>query len=187
MSQADFGRYLECSLTLAEDLVNTYDPISGEDELTGVPALIDFVRAHEVSNPGKATTADVTRVRDLRTKLRSVFDASDQENAVKILNGLLSESGARPELTNHDGEPLHLHYSPPGTPLAPRLTAETAMALTVVIAEDGFDRLRICEGERCEDVFVDESRNRSRRYCSPAVCGNRASVAAWRARRRAEH
>ncbi|MEO7071362.1 MAG: CGNR zinc finger domain-containing protein, partial [Nostocoides sp.] len=36
--------------------------------------------------------------------------------------------------------------------------------------------------EDCDDVFVDLSRNRSKRFCD-AICGNRENVAAYRARR----
>jgi predicted RNA-binding Zn ribbon-like protein len=174
---------MECSLELAVDLVNTENRVSGTDELTGVPALERFIREHKMSHEQKPTPDDLEQVRRLRSTLRRVFEAEDHEAAVEILNGLLAKAGARPELTNHDG-PWHLHYTPLRTPLAPRIAAESAMALSVVIAEDGFERLRVCEGDRCVDVFVDESKNRSRRYCSPQVCGNRASVAAYRARRK---
>jgi len=187
MSQANFAPYLECSLDLATDLVNTEDPVVGNDALTTLTELSEFVEAHQISEATRRPTKkDLTEVRDLRARLRAVFEAPDQNAASAILNGLIADTGARPELTNHDGQPWHLHYSPAGTPLAPRLAADAAMALSVVIAEDGFERLRVCEGERCGDVFVDESKNRSRRYCSPNVCGNRASVAAFRARRRAK-
>lgn len=188
MSQANFGPYMECSLELAIDLVNSENPVSGRDELTDLKGLDEFLRAHKIDhrvNRGpKPTEDDLEQVRRLRATLRKVFDAEDHESAVDILNGLLAKSGARPELTNHDGGSWHLHYAPIRTPVAPRIAAESAMALSVVIAEDGFERLRVCEGERCVDVFVDESRNRSRRFCSPQVCGNRASVAAFRARQK---
>ena len=186
MSQANFGPYMECSLELAIDLVNSENVNSGEDELTEPAGLARFLAAHKLgkSLSQRPTEADVTQVKKLRAALRQVFEASEADHAGEILNGLLAKSGARPELTNHDGEEWHLHYSPPGTPIAPRLTAETAMALSVVIAADGFDRLRVCEGDRCVDVFVDASRNNSRRFCSPSVCGNRASVAAYRARQK---
>jgi predicted RNA-binding Zn ribbon-like protein len=184
MSQANFGPYLECSLDVAVDLANSFDPEGVRDDLPDPAALATFLEEHKVRSPRRPTGADLAHVRGLRRRLRDVFEARDQEAAVETLNRLLSETGARPELTNHDGEPWHLHYTPPGTPLAPRLAAESAMALSVVIAEKGFDRLRVCDGERCSDVFVDASRNRSRRFCSPEVCGNRSSVAAYRARRR---
>lgn len=183
MSQANFGPYMECSLALAVDLVNTEDPVGGEDVLTGPAELATFLREHELSKAPTPTSRDLEDVRQLRATLRGVFHACDQEHAVGILNELLAASGAKPVLTNHDGI-WHLHYTPDGSPLGPRLAAETAMTLSVIIAEDGFERLRTCDGDRCEDVFVDESRNRSRRYCSPHVCGNRASVAAYRARQR---
>ena len=44
-------------------------------------------------------------------------------------------------------------------------------------------RLGICAVDDCEGVVLDLSRNRSRRFCSTA-CGNRAAVAAYRARQR---
>ncbi len=185
MSQADFTPYLECSIALAVDLVNTRGAVSGDDTLDGTPALVEFVASHTVSGVRRATRRDLGEVLTLRAKLRSVFEAPDEPAAVAILNELLAESGARPELTNHNNRPWHIHYSPPGASIAPMIAADAAMALAVVIAEDGFERLRRCEGERCDDVFVDESKNRSRRYCSPSVCGNRASVAAFRARQKA--
>jgi predicted RNA-binding Zn ribbon-like protein len=186
MSQANFAPYLECSLGLAVDLVNTEDPVVGNDELTTIDELRSFIMGHEMSGAkGRPNKTDLEKVRALRARLRRVFEAGDETEAVTILNELISETGARPELTDHDG-PWHMHYTPPGTPIAPRLAADAAMALSVVIAQEGYDRLRTCEGERCGDVFVDESKNHSRRYCSPNVCGNRASVAAFRARQRAE-
>ena len=44
------------------------------------------------------------------------------------------------------------------------------------------DRLRRCEAPDCEAVFVDLSKNRSRRYCDTGNCGNRQHVAAYRER-----
>lgn len=183
MSQANFGPYMECSLAIAVDLVNTEDPVGRTDVLGSRSELETFLRELELSNAPMPTSGDLDEVRTLRARLREVFHAPDQEDAVAILNELLAASEAKPVLTNHDGT-WHMHYTPDGSPLGPRLAAETAMALSVIIAEDGFERLRTCDGERCQDVFVDESRNRSRRYCSPHVCGNRASVAAYRARQR---
>jgi predicted RNA-binding Zn ribbon-like protein len=46
-------------------------------------------------------------------------------------------------------------------------------------------RLGLCADDDCDGIVLDLSRNRSRRYCSTA-CGNRNSVAAYRARRSAD-
>ena len=65
---------------------------------------------------------------------------------------------------------------------SPTPTSEAAMAMTDVIRMGELGRLRVCAGEDCVRVLVDLSKNRSRRYCD-AGCGNRANVAAYRARR----
>jgi predicted RNA-binding Zn ribbon-like protein len=52
-----------------------------------------------------------------------------------------------------------------------------------VIRSDETSRLGICADDDCEGLVLDLSRNRSRRFCSTA-CGNRAAVAAYRARQR---
>ena len=56
------------------------------------------------------------------------------------------------------------------------------MAMVDVIRGGELDRLRICDADDCDDVLVDLSKNRSRRFCD-AGCGNRANVAAYRARK----
>ena len=56
------------------------------------------------------------------------------------------------------------------------------MALVDVIRADELSRLWVCAADDCEDVVVDLSKNRSKRYCDGG-CGNRANVAAYRARK----
>jgi len=53
-----------------------------------------------------------------------------------------------------------------------------------VIRTGQLDRLRVCAAEHCDDVHVDLSKNRSRRFCGVA-CANRTNVAAYRLRARA--
>ena len=49
---------------------------------------------------------------------------------------------------------------------------------------EGWQRLGVCSAEGCDDVYVDTSRNASRRYCSN-TCASRSTVAAYRARQKA--
>ena len=46
-------------------------------------------------------------------------------------------------------------------------------------------RLRLCANDACRRAFYDESKNRTRRWCDPNTCGNRARVRRHRARARA--
>ena len=180
----DFTGYTDAQVALGVGLVNTYDPVDGTEELADPEAVRTLLRTHGSSYGGRITQADVRELHAVRERLREVFTVNDEHRASELLNRLLADAGPLPQLTDHDGEPWHLHYTPAATPIARRVAAEAAMGLAVTIALHGFDRLHVCEGEDCEAVFVDTSRNRSRRYCSPKVCGNRASVAAFRARLR---
>ena len=80
----------------------------------------------------------------------------------------------------HGGHP-HLHFEPQDAGVAPWLSAVTAMGLSVVVCDYGSDRLGVCDSHQCADVYVDTSRNRSRRYCSD-TCASRENVAAYRKR-----
>ena len=90
---------------------------------------------------------------------------------------------AVPRLVEHDGNPIHFHFTPAGAPLHHRLGAEMGVALAIVVQDGGLERLRVCDSPDCDNVLVDLSRNRSRRYCS-TLCANRQHVAAYRARQR---
>jgi predicted RNA-binding Zn ribbon-like protein len=69
--------------------------------------------------------------------------------------------------------------------MADRIAAHLAMGLAELMVAGESGRLRSCASPACRDVFLDESRNRSRRYCDSRTCGNRLHVAAYRARKAA--
>jgi predicted RNA-binding Zn ribbon-like protein len=58
-----------------------------------------------------------------------------------------------------------------------RLRLALALAVVETLRLDQA-RIRRCEGERCVLLYYDTSRNRSRRWCDMAACGNRAKAAA---------
>jgi len=60
-------------------------------------------------------------------------------------------------------------------------------ALAEFVCEEDFANVKACEGHTCTLVFVDHSRRRARRWCSMAVCGNRAKQAAHRGRLKDSH
>ena len=103
---------------------------------------------------------------------------------MEIVNRLLRDSNALPQLVRHDGWPYHLHATPPDAPLATRMAVEAAMAFVDVVREGELSRLRTCDLDDCDNVVVDLSKNRSKRFCD-AGCGNRAAVTAYRARKAA--
>ena len=181
--QVDFTHYRSVLAQAAADLVNTLGSES-ETEFMGTPEeVIGFLREHEFGPPYDVTEADIRALHRLRARLKAVFAAPEHE-AAELLNRLLKETDARPHLTDHDGS-WHFHYVPLDAPIAERVGAATAMALASVIAEFGSERLGSCAADNCGDVFVDMSRNRSRRYCDEN-CASRTNVAAYRRRQKAE-
>lgn len=182
-----FGDYSDPVTSLAEEVVNSYSHSQGRDLLDS-GSLTALARARGWTGP-HARATDVSSVRDLRHALRTIFEAASDGDAVAAANQLLDRAGLVPKLARHDGGPWHLHlsdrrHSRP-VALADWVAGIAAMALLAVLERDGAARLHRCAGSNCHAVFVDTSRNASRRYCSPALCGNRAHAAAYRARRAA--
>lgn len=170
------------SLSLAVDLVNSR--VNGAELLPDLTALRVLLEEHDVSGSRALSAEDLEEVHALRLRLRAVWTARDMRTAAAVINGLVAEAGALPQLTDHDGHDWHLHWTAPSARVGSRLAADAGMGLAEVLREDGAARLRACEAPDCEAVFVDLSRNRSRRYCDTGNCGNRLHVAAYRARLR---
>jgi predicted RNA-binding Zn ribbon-like protein len=176
-----FAHDTEVALRSAAALVNTEARAGDPDELTTLEQLDDFLE--EWSWTGSRTHAqhELDAVRALRPRLRALWTA-DTDDAVAGVNAMLAEAHALPQLVRHGEWSWHLHATPPEAPLATRMAVEAAMAFVDVIRADELSRLRVCAAEDCVDVVVDLSKNRSKRYCDGG-CGNRANVAAYRARK----
>lgn len=163
------------ALTAAVALVNSGPALSTPEQLT------EFVHAWAWTGAHTGSQAELVEVQALRPRLSQLW-RSDDEQAVALINELLAEGRALPQLTRHDGYGWHLHATPSDAPLADRMAVEAAMAMVDVLRMGELDRLRTCAAADCDDVLVDLSRNRSRLFCDGG-CGNRANVAAYRARR----
>ena len=55
-------------------------------------------------------------------------------------------------------------------------------ALAQLVCTEDFSNVKTCEGPICTLMFADHTRGRARRWCSMALCGNRAKQAAHRLR-----
>ncbi len=174
----DYDSYGSNAVELAIDLANAdrQDP----------SWAAGFLRSHEewftTPVPHELSRAEAARAAETADLVRAVAVATTQDEVVARLNDLLSRARPRPYATDHDGD-LHLHYAAPGAPALEQLATTVAMGLASVVAQHGWERLGICSAESCANVYVDTSRNASRRYCSN-TCASRSTVAAYRARRR---
>ena len=181
-----FAHDTELSLQAAAALVNTATNggVAGSprpDGLTTRAELDEWYAEHHYTGSRRRDRAELEEMRALRPRLRELLTA-DRDECAALVNDVLGEAGALPQLVRHEGFDWHLHAVPSAASLATRVAVETAMAMVDVIRADEMSRISTCADETCVGVVVDLSRNRSRRYCS-TTCGNRLAVAAYRARR----
>lgn len=174
-----FGDDTETSLTAAVDLVNSaVEP----DTLLDPADLEEFFHRHGYTGSRAGDGDEVAAVRAIRPRLREIVLA-ERDDAVALVNTALDEVQATPRLVRHGDSDWHIHAVPDDSGLAVRMLAETAMAMIDLIRADELSRLAQCADDECDGVVLDLSRNRSRKFCSTR-CGNRAAVAAYRARQR---
>lgn len=181
-----FSHDVEHSLACVVDLLNSGPGSAGEEQLAELDDLRSFVERHQVSEVGALMRTDLVAVQELRSRIRPVFCATSDAEAAARINALIAEAPVTPRLTDHDGYTWHMHYFAPGATLAEHLAVDCGMALAHLVSVGERERLRTCEAPHCDQVLVDLSRNRSKRYCDAKTCGNRMHVAAYRERRRAE-
>jgi predicted RNA-binding Zn ribbon-like protein len=174
-----FANDTEASLRAAVSLVNT---ATEPDTLKEIGQLDAWYAEHGFTGRRDGDAAELDALRALRPALRELLTA-ERDDAAQLVNTLLADAQAMPQLRRHDGLDWHIHAVPNDAPLERRVAVEAAMAMIDVIRADELSRLAVCADQRCDGLVLDLSRNRSRRYCNTA-CANRNAVAAYRARGR---
>jgi predicted RNA-binding Zn ribbon-like protein len=180
-------------IEVAASLVNALATTCAGGRSVPPPADDRDLRARAAAALGEAgalrripTTEQARGLQDLARELRDVFVAFAERragDAAARLNRLLAASGAVPHLHRSPAQPLHLHFHLPDAGLVDGWTAGCAVGLAYALSSGHGDRLGICAGPGCERVFVDLSKNGSRRFCTTS-CQNRVKAASFRARRR---
>ena len=168
-------------LTEGEDRSRKYLPPEGAERAAALNAL--FKSAGSRTEVGSAEAEAFVPVATALGAVFSAVAAGDVDRAAHQLNDLLAATGAHPALDRHDGEPWHIHFhSADESSPAAGWAAGCATGLAIVLGGELHDRLGVCTAPHCDRVYVDVSRNGSRRFCSTA-CQNRVKAAAFRERR----
>lgn len=101
------------------------------------------------------------------------------------LNRLLERDEKYTQITLQDGETPKLAWELKRRWRSPdSLLLPLGEVLAQFVSEEDFTNVKCCEGPSCTLMFVDHTRGRKRRWCSMAVCGNRAKAAAHRERQK---
>jgi predicted RNA-binding Zn ribbon-like protein len=166
------------------DLVNTFDVEDEVDELSDLGVLRDWLVERKLLDPGAPVgQADLAATVELREALRAMLRVNDghpiDPGAVEVLNRASRELPLRLRFSA-DGEP-ELGPSPDGVRGA---LATMLASIALAKARGTWSRLKVCSADSCQWAFYDRSKNRSGRWCSMQVCGNRTKTRAYRARQR---
>ena len=164
---------------LVRSFANTVDVEDGTDRLASIEEFGDWLGAHGLIGPDQRVGPDeLALARDLRHALRaemaSHHDDSPDPEARATLDRLATALPVRIVPSTGDLEPVEGGARGALT----RVLASTHNLMRAGV----WERLKICPDDDCAWAFYDESRNRSRRWCSMKVCGNRQKVRAYRTR-----
>jgi predicted RNA-binding Zn ribbon-like protein len=169
-------------LDLAVELVNTYWVLASPPD--SLAATEDYRRvlrsAGEETLAAELTDADLRALRALRSQLKPVFGAETLEHAVSVLDRLLQSAAVPARLTAGDGM-ARWDWGAGQRGIA-ALRARLLAALAMHVIRHGTSRMGICQASPCDCVYVDRSRQRTRRYCCDQ-CNDRAAAAAYRRRK----
>lgn len=136
-----------------------------------------------VDEPCEAGSDDLARARALRAALFGAVDATLRGDRPRVsdldaINAAAAVSSRAPRLVLRAGD---LDLERPALTVV-EILGEIARDAIDLLTGPERDLVRECAAEDCSGIYVDASRGGTRRWCSTARCGNRARVAAHRAR-----
>lgn len=177
---------------LAIDFINTVRVVDGEvaDTLRSDKDVEVWLGLASVPvSPRHARWEEGSLLAATRRLRKATLKAIEAKRAGRrpslgVINAFLAAATSPAQLVAVSDTELDLRRSPRGeTP--EQYLAPVAEAVADLLAHGEIDFIRQCAGERCILWFYDRTKGHGRRYCTSAGCGNRAKVAAYRARARA--
>jgi predicted RNA-binding Zn ribbon-like protein len=125
------------------------------------------------------------KARNLREIALKAVEARKAKKTLPLdeLNSFLGHSVSRGILSTKSRTDLHFERLY-GQKTVEQYLAPVAESVAELLCHADFDLVRPCEGGQCVLWFYDRTKAHRRRWCSPQLCGNRAKVAAFRARAR---
>jgi predicted RNA-binding Zn ribbon-like protein len=171
-------------LAAIQALVNTIDLETDDDQLDSPEALRRFLTGQGLLAASEPVgPADLARAVELREALRAMLRVNDGEPLDPAALEVVNRAAA--------GLPLQVAFDGEGHPVLGPGSAGCRGALAALLAgvaqasaQGTWERLKACSAESCQWAFYDRSKNRSGRWCSMQVCGNRTKTRTYRSRRR---
>jgi predicted RNA-binding Zn ribbon-like protein len=168
------------------DLVNSeeWDTFGRRiDHLNGPAWVPYFVRQWRLAKPSREP-APIARLKTLRAVLRKSSEALFHDKPIpspelRELNAVLNLRGKQQLFQRQNG--LRVEFVP-DRPGWRWILAEVARSFVETVADGESARIKICRNDDCRWVFYDQTKGKTRCWCSSKSCGNRERVRRARAR-----
>jgi predicted RNA-binding Zn ribbon-like protein len=174
---------------LAINFINTRRMVEGQltDTLQSDSDVKAWLRRLEVPvAKGSPPFSDGILLKGAR-ELREIAFAAVQDRksgkkpSLVALNKFLADAPSHAVLTTDDARNIRVTRVH-GKETVEAFLAPVAEAVADLLADGDFNLVRLCEGNACVMWFYDRTKGHRRRWCTSTGCGNRAKVAAFRAR-----
>src|SRR6266852_5767697 len=170
---------------LVQAFVNTVDIQDGPEELSDPSALERWLVAHGLMESGQEVSgADVTNAIAVREAIRGVIGANTGATIYPLDIATLNGAGAASRLRARFGADGKARLEPEAGG-ATGAVGRMVSAVFTAMADEDWDRLKLCGSSTCRWAFFDRSRNHSSRWCTMASCGNRQKARRFRQRAKA--
>lgn len=170
-------------LELVRAFVNTLDVETDADELATPGDLGEWLTSNRLLAPAEEIgPGGLERAIAVREALRALLLANNGGGPDAGAAATLDEAARRARLALRFLPDGQAHQEPDAGGVDGALGRLLAI-VAVAQANGTWTRLKVCRNEACHWAFYDRARNRSRTWCSMAVCGNRAKARAYRSRR----
>jgi predicted RNA-binding Zn ribbon-like protein len=171
------------------------------DRLGGFAELVDWARASGLLRAGEAeairrregrepwrTAAVLAQARELRAVGHDILSAVARgkppgETALRAFNQALALGTPSLGLEVRGGR---LGWAHAGDLAAETILHRLGWSVALFLTSPELDRLGLCANAECGWLFLDTTKNRSRRWCSMAECGSRAKARRHYARKKAK-
>jgi len=178
-------------LDFANTLLRRNHPGGAEDELSNYARLVAFAKQTKLLSPAKADSlAKLASVKRrnvdrvllaavmLREAIYRVFAASAAGNPasskdLKLLEDFALEAWRHRRLRPTAKDGFSWQWKPEEAESPEQVLWPIALSASELLTSERLGTVRQCAADDCAWLFLDESRNRSRRWCDMAVCGNR--------------
>ncbi len=169
-------------LALVQAFVNTREAERGWEALPDPATLRSWLRRRGLlKEGGTVEDSDVLRAREVREALRALLAANNGTAEVDEAIRTLNRAAGRAGLTVRFGQDGRAALSPTASG-ADGALGKVLAAVYAGMEEGTWVRLKACRNQGCLWAFYDRSKNRSGRWCSMDVCGNRTKTRAYRRR-----